>query len=87
MAKQNPTPTLNPTERAALIQLLDNFAGMLSNAGCNDFYLPPTEENRVLRNAVWQHFTDPGETVEDDPPGAQPLVADHELLAYLRDKE
>ena len=44
--------SFTPTEKEILFSLLEDLDNSYGNAGCNDFSLPPTEENKEFLQKV-----------------------------------
>jgi len=73
---------LNETEKDALCVFLDLLSQQMSNAGCNDFKAPDTEEGRQMIKEVYEHSLDPA----DWPDNLGLYCDDWMLLSLLRTK-
>jgi len=74
---------LNETERALAVQMLRLAAGQFSNAGCNDWMVKNTPENRALERAVWAANPDVGRDETQDEEGSHIWLMDHAVMRYL----
>lgn len=79
---------LNDTERELLIYFLDDLIGRFSNAGCNDFTMKDTPENRVLIETAHKTvFADDSDfDIEDCIYRGKLMCFDWMLVEYLKSK-
>ena len=78
-------------ERKIFNELLDRLDDDMGNAGCNDFYLENTPENKRFAEAVTRHYFDEcsgfdlkNEIREIQEYDGSIILIDHDVLGYLR---
>lgn len=83
---------LSAVEKKIFSQLLDKLDDHLSKAGCNDFDLPNTPENRRFFNAIERYCHKEEGNVDADlrkytvKDGDTIVNMDFAVLSYLRNK-
>lgn len=76
---------LTETERTILIEMLDDLANHMGNAGCNDYTLPDTDGGRKLAEDVEAFLCEDDKDRERHIP-ARLDTSDFAVLACLRKK-
>ena len=71
-------------EAQLLAKFIDDLGRRMGNAGCNDFTLPDTEENRTLVRSAEQYGMGKDAKEKLDVQGGKIVTDDFVVLDYLK---
>jgi len=83
------TIVLTDVEKDTLVQFLKDYSNELGNAGCNDFYLPNTDENwELIKTSAESCMDKDGAETITRPEDKSKRIFAHDLvvLDYLTKK-